>query len=165
MKPQREEPDAGRPCGDGQALAGPAGLLWLRWRPADEFDQPEHDGEHDRDQEHDEPGRVGPEDKGQDRGAHGGDPQRRPVPVDPGACGPVLTPARSPVPLTAANPERNAALVLTAVTDGPVKNAPSATTRPSTSSTRSPCLMNRTIVSKTTAAASASSTLAGTLLR
>src|SRR5215467_11710989 len=61
--------------------------------------------------------------------------------------GPVLMPARSPVPLIAANADLTAPLVLTAVTDGPVKNPASATTRPSTSSTRSPCLMNLTIVS------------------
>ena len=51
------------------------------------------------------------------------------------------------------------------MTDGPVKKAPIATISPTTSSTRSPSRMNLTSVSYSTAAASAGSTLLGTLLR
>ena len=55
--------------------------------------------------------------------------------------------------------------VVTALTEGPVRNAPAAMTRPATRIVRSPSLMNRTIVSNRLAAASAGSTSFGTLFR
>ena len=75
------------------------------------------------------------------------------------------TPSRSPNPRIQANPDLKACLIRTAVTDGPVRNAPIATTSPTTSRVRSASLMNRTNVSKMTAAALLGSALFGTLLR
>ena len=77
----------------------------------------------------------------------------------------MLTPARSPLARTQLNPDLTAPRVRTAVTEGPEKNAAIATISPTTSSTRSPSLMNLTSVSYRTAAASAGSTLPGTLPR
>ena len=59
----------------------------------------------------------------------------------------------------------NPRLVRTAVTDGPVKNAAAATTKPRTRSVRSASLMKRTNVSNMAAAASLGNTLLGTLFR
>ncbi len=61
--------------------------------------------------------------------------------------GPVRSPARSPWARSQRMPDASARRVRTAAVAGPVKKAPMATTRPTTSSTRSPSLTNRTRVS------------------
>src|SRR5579875_374919 len=79
--------------------------------------------------------------------------------------GPVLAPLRSPTSRSQPSPAATPCRVRAAVADGPARKAPIATTRPTTSSTRSPCLMNLTSVSNMAAAASLGSTLCGTLFR
>ena len=79
--------------------------------------------------------------------------------------GPVRSPTRSPLVRSQPSAPLTAPRARTALTDGPEKNAPMATIRPTTSSVRSPSLMNRISVSYRTAAALAGSTLFGTLFR
>src|SRR5690349_9725633 len=79
--------------------------------------------------------------------------------------GPVDTPRRSPKFRTQPVPDFRAERVWIAVCEGPVMNAPMATTKATASTTRSVILMKYTMASNAAAAASPGSTLGGTLLR
>ena len=107
---------------------------------------------------------MAPEDEDQGGQRHRPDAQRLPVRMGPGAGGAGgqaggFAPRRS-----RPRPEENAERVRTAAADGPVKNAPAATIRPTTSRVRSAVFMNRTRMSNAAAAASADA-VAGTLFR
>src|SRR5215469_14423892 len=79
------------PCGPAQSgLPGSVLAGTWPWRAADELDQPEHDRKHDRNQQHDQSGRVGPENEDQASDGNAGDSKAQPVAIDPSAdpaCG------------------------------------------------------------------------------
>src|ERR671913_1492807 len=107
-----------------------------------------------------------PEHQGQAGQRDRDDPQCPPVGVDPGPDGagvrkPAPSAPRRSQPMAPATPLR----ARVAVTDWPVRNAPAATTSPSTKTVRSPARRNRRMVSYRTAAASCGSTSAGTAAR
>jgi hypothetical protein len=132
---------------------------------ADQLDQPEDHHQQDGDRNDDDCGGQASEYEDQRGQGHGGDAQRSAVRV-----GPRPHRAGAQAGMLAAAPDlaqsvREASRVRTAVAVGPARNAPAATTRPTTRTVRSASLMNRTSVSNKAAAASAGSLLLGTLPR